>query len=373
MGSSLEGPRQMAATLPRIVFLAGSLDLGGAERQLYYKASALRRMGASVRVISFAGKDWEQPLREAGVEVISIARRRTPLSRVLAILKELRRQPADVLQGVHFFVSPHACVAARLAGITEICAVQSSLEAELEKLPAGFGWMTLRAARWIVCNSMASREEARLRGVPEGRLCYCANAVDLSVFHPPAEPVDGGRLRIVAVGRLVRLKRFDRFLRIVAALRRSRDVEAVLVGDGPLRGELEKTAASLGLTAPDFRVEAVEPRAAPEVYRGATLLVQTSETEGMANVVLEAMASGLPVVSTRAGGTAEAVEDGVTGFLVDEEDLDGFEDRIGGLLDDPALRRRMGAEGRRRIERDYSLDGLPERLRELYGRVWAAG
>jgi len=354
---------------PRIVFLAGTLGLGGAERQLFYQSLAWRRLGASVRVISFRGDYWEGLLREAGAEVISLARFKTPVSRVLAIARELKRRPAEVLQSCHFFVNPHAILAARLAGIPEVCAVRSSVSAELRKLPWLVRSATLNAARWIACNSRAAMDEARARGIPDPRLLYCPNAVDRKVFHPPAvQAATRWRPRILGIGRLVPEKRFDRFLRIVAAVRQTRDVEAVLVGDGCLRGELEDQAASLGLMSPAFRFEPAT-RNVPEIYRNATLLLQTSETEGLSNVSLEAMASGLPVVAANSGGTVEAVDHGVTGFLVDGEDLAEYQRRILSILDDSSQALRMGRCGLERIARDYCLERLPGRLEKMYQRV----
>ena len=355
------------AERPRIAFLAGVLSQGGAERQLFYHASTLQERGYAVRVMTLKDGYWGDRLREAGIPV-SVLGGGGPLRRTAAALRELRAAPVDVLQGVHFYVSPYVCLISRLVGAVGVCAVASRLREDLRKLPAPAGAACLRGAHVLAANSRAALDEARARGVPERRLLYRTNVVDARLFRPPDSGALPARPRLLAVGRLEPAKRFDRFVRLVAALRRSRDVEAALVGDGSERPRLEALAASLGLEPPALRIGPAEADAAAH-YQQASVLIQTSEVEGMPNVVLEAMACGLPVVATAVGGTPEAVEDGVTGLLVRYPDEAGVQAGVERLLDNPALVATMGEHGRRRVETYFSLADLGPKLDELYARV----
>ena len=101
-------------------------------------------------------------------------------------------------------------------------------------------------------------------------------------------------------------------------------------------------------------------------YREAEILVVTSDWEGTPNVVLEASASGLPVVATRVGGVPEVVKEGETGFLCDREDTDGLVSAVSKLVADDDLRRRMGEQGRRFVQENHSLERLGKSLAELY-------
>jgi glycosyltransferase involved in cell wall biosynthesis len=97
-----------------------------------------------------------------------------------------------------------------------------------------------------------------------------------------------------------------------------------------------------------------------------------SDSEGMPNAVLEAMAAGLPVAATRVGGVPQLVADGVTGWLVEPGDLDGLAAALRRLLDDPAAARRMGQAGRQRAQADFSTSAVVPRLEAFY-HGWLGG
>lgn len=157
---------------------------------------------------------------------------------------------------------------------------------------------------------------------------------------------------LLYVGRLAPIKGLDTLLAAVATLHaRGRGVTLLVVGgeaDEPVDGHqahLRRRAAALGLT--DV-VHFVGPQPQPDLrvhYNAADVTVLPSHYESFGMVAMEAMACGRPVVASRVGGLATAVVDGVTGLLVPEGDVGLLADRIERLLDDPALRARLGAEG----------------------------
>ena len=107
----------------------------------------------------------------------------------------------------------------------------------------------------------------------------------------------------------------------------------------------------------------------PRILGEADILVRPSLSEGMPLTVLEAMACGLPVVASTVGGNGEAVQDGVTGYLVPPADTRALADRISELLDDPALCRRMGEAGRAIVEAAHSWDQVAEQSLAVYERA----
>ena len=154
-------------------------------------------------------------------------------------------------------------------------------------------------------------------------------------------------------------------LLLAAAAQVHPPVSLEIYGDGSARAGLEAEAARLGLAArfhgfdPDFRSKLGELDVFVLPTRGDNLPVS----------ILEAMAVGLPVIATRVGGIPEQVEDGVTGYLVEPDDVDGLASAIGRLASDPVLRETLGRGGADKLEREFSSADVAGRLLELYERV----
>lgn len=145
---------------------------------------------------------------------------------------------------------------------------------------------------------------------------------------------------------------FLRAARIVAD--RVPSAKFLIVGDGPMRGEIESTAAELGLT--DQVILAGSRSDVPEVLRAMDVVVLSSySVECFPMALLEAMAAGRPAVCTAVGGVPEIVEEGVTGYLVPPHDPQQLADRLVDVLTDQALRARLGAAARTRVESEFSL------------------
>src|SRR5206468_925770 len=145
-----------------------------------------------------------------------------------------------------------------------------------------------------------------------------------------------------------------------------------LVGDGPLQPEYQELCLRLGIGE---QVEFLGYRNdVPELLAGTDLAVLTSIKEGLPRAVLEAMAMGLPVVATRVPGTREAVRHGETGFMVEVGDTDDLAGTLGRLIEDPALRARLGEQGRRVTLEEFDERRVVGALRELYrSRLRARG
>lgn len=172
---------------------------------------------------------------------------------------------------------------------------------------------------------------------------------------------------IVAVGRLVWKKGFDYLLAALARLKREGiAVKAQIIGDGDLYPRLRFSIEDLSLEPEVELVGPLTSRQVLERMREADLFVLSSHEEGISNAALEAMACGLPVVTTDAGGMAEAVYDGVEGFVVPVRDIGALADRIRALAANPALRERMGRAARARVEREFSLTSQAERFEAIY-------
>ncbi|MDY7081712.1 MAG: glycosyltransferase family 4 protein, partial [Halobacteria archaeon] len=142
----------------------------------------------------------------------------------------------------------------------------------------------------------------------------------------------------------------------------------VIVGDGDQRSELEELANELEV---DVRFEGhVDPENVNMYYQNASVFVYPSiEGEGLPNSVLEAMASGLPVVATDSGGLPTLVEDGETGYIVPMRDPDALAQHINQLLEDTERRVEMGRKAREYVIQNHSWDRIVDELENIYDRV----
>jgi len=356
----------------RVAFVAGSLRKGGAEKQLWYQASALRRLGVGVRVYTLTrGEHYEESLRRSGIEPEWIGRGTRPPARLLTLVSQLRRFRPHVVQATHAFVNLYAAVAARVFGAMSVGAVRGSLRRCREANGAWARWL-LSSPTALVTNSRRTAEELQASGLLDpARIYVLDNAVDAgietSTHEARVEPIS----RVIFVGSLAKVKRADVFLKALATARLSQPgLRGRIIGEGPERAKLTELAGRLGLLpgGVEFLGERDD---VPALLRQADMLVLTSDDEGVPNVVLEAMAAGLPVVATPAGDTPDIVEDGVTGLIAPFGDASAIAERIVTLSTSPQWCRQLGHAGRERVALRYRVDGLAERLVDIYQAIAA--
>ncbi len=221
-----------------------------------------------------------------------------------------------------------------------------------------------RSASHVVANSQGLAELAR-RSAGDTPILMIPNGVDTDRFHPAADKSGQGPVRLLFVGRVVRQKGLDVLLAALARLPQEADWTLTVVGDGPLRPVLAAEAARLGVARRIEFAGWTSREAMPGLYREADAFVFPSRDEGMPNALLEAMASGLPAVATAISGNQELILHGETGFLVPPEDAQALAEVLSRLLADPALRRNLGAAGRRKAETEYSWRSVAQRYLEL--------
>jgi glycosyltransferase involved in cell wall biosynthesis len=226
----------------------------------------------------------------------------------------------------------------------------------------------MRDGTLFLAVSDALRKRAVALGFPAARTRTHYNGVDLDRFQPGKRPREPGT--VLHVGRLVEKKGTAD---LIAALAGMAGVRLVVIGDGPLRAQLQRQAGALGVKAQFLGAQPVDEVAL--WMRRASLLAAPSVTardgdaEGLPNVVVEGAACGIAVVGTRHSGIPEAVEEGVTGYLVQEGDRAGLADRIRALLGAADLRREMGFAARALAMDRFDRARQAERLEAIYDEV----
>lgn len=232
---------------------------------------------------------------------------------------------------------------------------QNRYSTKIEVLKKLRAWWTRQADRVIVPSRYLAHWVARW-GVPAGRIVVIYNAVEsFRDTRPSAVPLSTS-LKIATVGRLVPWKHVDG---LIEALTQVEDAGLVIVGDGPERASLESLAQRLNLDGGVFFAGYRSKSDTFALMAGCDLFVLNSTYEGLPHVVLEAMSVGLPVIATAVGGTPEVVRHGETGLLI-QSNLESLVEAIQRLRSDPALRRRMGQEGREMVHQRFSHAAMVE-------------
>ncbi|MGA8044899.1 MAG: glycosyltransferase [Dermatophilaceae bacterium] len=204
------------------------------------------------------------------------------------------------------------------------------------------------------------------------------HGVDLKQFVPAPPAARESGVRILSVGRLVEKKGFPDLLRACALVAADHPFTLTIYGDGPLREELERLRAELGLVEVvelagerDSSV-IVDAMRSADLFAIAPYVTPDGDRDGVPNVIVEALASGLPVVSTDVGGVAEAVRHGHNGYLSAPHDIAALAGHIKELVADAGLRRRMGAAARSTAEEHFDVDRAAAELVRVFGLSEAA-
>ena len=239
-----------------------------------------------------------------------------------------------------------------------------------------------RGAAGLIANSHNTRRKLEAIGVAAHRIRVIHPGVDPERFGTSAAGsglrqrlAPAGELVLLSVGRLQRRKGHDVVLRALAHLGGvAGGMRYVIVGDGDERSSLEQLASDLGVHRQVVFAGEVSDRELPSYYGAADLFVHPNrddrgDIEGFGIVFLEAAAAGLPVIGGNSGGVPEALEDGVTGFLVDGRDAGELARKIRLLTESSDLRRRMGDAGRARVVREFTWNRAAARLMEAHSAL----
>ena len=365
----------MSQLRPRVLLLGDTLNLGGTEGQLAEVACGLDRSRWEVNVACVRA---EGPLR-ARLEAAGLKPRSLGPSSfkspglgvaIARLAGYLRRNAVRLVHCFDFYSNIVGVPAARLARVPVVIASQRDMGDLRGRGQQSIHSTALGLATHILVNSEAIAVRlAPTRAARRNRLGVIPNGVDLARFDPPPPPSNGHQIsKVATLANLRPEKGLGQLLEAAGIVTRTAPgARFVIWGEGPLRADLEARIRSLGLTAV---VEMPGATRAPEkVLKQCHIFVLASLSEACSNVVLEAMATGLPVIATRVGGTPGLVEDGRTGLLVPPGDAAALAQGILRLLESPAMAIEMGAHGRARALTEFGMDRMIERVDAFYCRA----
>ncbi len=285
----------------------------------------------------------------------------------LNLSRHLRQHQIQVAHAFDFYANLTLIPAAKLARVPVVIGSHRQLgdlmtPAQFRAQAAAFRWCDA-----VVCNSQAAAARLIATGLSPSKIAIIGNALPAEAFTAvtAALPKRPGVARVGMVARMNhRYKNHSGFLRIAAQIHRYMpNVEFVLVGDGPLRLQLESEASSLGLGASAIFLG--DRQDMPAVLASLDVAVNTSDSESLSNVILEAMAAGLPAVAYNVGGNSELLSQ-ERGALISAGQETAFADAVQNLLTDSARREQLGRNARQFAQENFSLDQVRQRYAELY-------
>lgn len=360
-------------------------EVGGLESHAYYLCRELVRMGHHVTMVTSLSQPGLLD-REAleGVEVVRkwFPKKRTPAGWALHTLNTIPHfmrlaRHVDVLHAQTFASALPGMRAKRTLGLPLVVTLHTSHFLQLARRPL---WRPVlrrivRSADWLLAASEEIRDVA-LDLYPHPRAEALTNGVDTDLFAPPAadgQPArrqgtgryrGGDRPLVIVPRRLFRKNGVEYFIRALPLLRAEGGVEALLVGDGPERQELERIVDQLGVRDMVTFLGTRPNADMPALLATADVAVFPSLMEATSVAALEAMSCGVPVAASRAGGLPEIVDDSV-GALFEPADPVALANALTALLRRDDLSR-LGANGRERVVRHWSVARLARRHVEIY-------
>jgi glycosyltransferase involved in cell wall biosynthesis len=359
----------------RVVYvITKASPIGGAQIHVRDLATALADRGHAPTVITGGSGTFIDDLREREIPVIVLRHLTAPIRPLtdLRALKEIRSVLARLRPDLIAAHSSKAGFLARLAARSlrvpvvftvhgwaftpGVPRVQAALYRQVERLVGPL------ASRIITVSEYDRQLGLAARVAPAHRLVTVHNGMPDVPAELRADPARSPA-RLVMVARYGAQKDHPTLLRALAGLRHHRWA-LDLIGDGPLMEQTTSLAAELGLKD---RVSFLGQRNdVDRILAESQISLLITNWEGFPLSILEAMRAGLPVVASSVGGVAESVKDGENGYLIPRGDVAHLRDRIERLLIDPGLRVRLGAEGRERFVRDFTLGASVERTLDVY-------
>ena len=363
----------------KIVIAESSTAMGGQELAVLLHADGLRKRGHGVTLILEPGSSIYSKAVAQGLRVkpVGMSRARYPTA-IMAFRDIMTRERPALLHVNSSRDSWIGGLAARLVNPRVKVVRSRHISTPLNKsLTTRLLYRTLMDFVIVTGSELTRRGLVERDGLEPDRVAAFPIGIDVEQFKPGRPDRDlRQELKLPTGHRLVGLisylrsyKGHEYFIEAAArVLPHAKDVTFLIVGEGPEEARLRSYVSSLGLAQQvrilGFRDDLLN------VFRSLDLFVIPSvEGDTIPQVLMQALAMGLPVVSTTVGSIPDVVQDGRTGFVVPPRNADTLAERILTLLDDPARRTEMGRRGRAFVEQEYSLSRMLDRLEGVYAKV----
>lgn len=343
----------------RIALIINKFGIGGAERLALDELAEFRRRGIDVQVITLRPSNADESFAIDGLHTIPF-RSLLDVPAWYRLVRFLRQGRFDVMLTHLWLANTIGRIAAKLAGVPRVCSFEHNVYDRVKTRKQFFadrilqGWCTR-----IIAVSGAVRNSLVAHGIDEKKITVIPNGIDLERFRSSGVRESAGEFTFLFVGRLVEQKGVDVLLDALAQVERG---QLHIAGSGILRASLEQKAKDLGI---ESRVEFLGARSdVPHLLKQVDCFVFPSRWEGYGLTLLEAAAAGLPIIASNLPAVRDIVSNGAEALLVAPEDVGALAKAMQTMMDDPALRARLAAAGRRKAT-EFSVEKHVDRLLEL--------
>ncbi|MBN2105747.1 glycosyltransferase [bacterium] len=348
-----------------IAYIIGQLTHGGAERQLFRLVHNLDKF--SFKPFVFCLSENIEPygtlLKEEGVFVLCLERKNNiEPQRVFRLAYLLIKYQIDIVHALLHIGNGYGVLAAMLAGIKTFI---PSIRSEEMNRPMHIritDWLAMRYAKAILANSERGRQVILNQWkINDEKVYVIHNGINID-HYSNKETKTHKNIRMSWIGKPTRAKNIQMMLDVAEMVYRSiQNTEFRIIGPGLSENEFELSDQYKSF------VRLMGPRRdVPEILKNTDIFILTSRSEGLPNVIMEAMAAGKPVVATDVGGVSELVQHGKTGYLVPSGDVEKMTEAIMDLIEHPEKREAFGYEGRISIESYFSIEKMVRKTENLY-------
>lgn len=349
----------------KVAHLISSLQIGGAENQVALLLAHLDASRYEPHLITF--KEFSGGFREmlpehAKIHCIRYRQRNAPLS-LYRLYRILKQQRIDILHCHMYHAGVKGALVGRLASVP--ATIVSEHGKNTWKKPIHHWIERQLVSRWTACRVAVSEDIRQIRiqedGVPAESVKIIPNSVNTDV---PVADNAGTVRKLGALGRLVDAKDYPVLLYAVKLIRdKGLDLSLQIAGEGEERSRLERLITELDL---EESAVLVGVQNAGAFLLEIDLFVMSSKREGVPVALLEAMAHGLPIVATRAGGIPEVLEHGREGVLCDPGDPEGLAEQIINMISDEKVRILMGLNARNKVIKHFGIQSVMSQWSDLY-------
>lgn len=354
------------------LYLVADLGNGGQERQLFYLVRSLQQQGKQVAVAvwdwSHADK-YNQLLQELNISVLPIAGNGTR-QKIKALSAVVKAHQPKVLHAFSFHLNFPAFVACLGKRTKAIGGIRSRFALYIGDSSLPVFLLSTFTPRYQVSNNsnyykgFAGRWLHRLIN----KVHVVNNALDITAFPAHEARNEDATILSASIGRLYPEKRIDLLIQVIKKLRdNGHNIIHHHAGDGPLLADMQQLVQDAKLE--DAFIFSGVQADINAFLQQVDFLVHTSDHEGYPNVVMEAMASGRPVLTTDCGDASLLIQNGENGYVVPTGDVTSLTAKAETLINDRALRVQMGAKGRQQAEEKFSIAAFTHKMLNVYNSI----